>query len=201
MKPTLRDYHRRQTSLHATMLKRILPPSLLRRQFLTTSMNAVPSLLRSAALSTTSTTSPTIEPPPASPPAAIAQPDPSFSLLPLLRAQPQHYITIHIHSFPFLVTLGDTITLPFRLKGVVPGQTLRLTHASVLGSRDYTLKGNPWIDEKLYSCRATVVEETSEPMRVKEKTKRRQRKIKRVKSKHPYTVLRIKELVVNGGEE
>lgn len=122
-------------------------------------------------------------------------------LLPLLRAQPQHYITIHIHSFPFLVTLGDTITLPFRLKNVVPGQTLRLTHASILGSRDYTLKGSPWIDENLFSCRAAVVEETREPMRVKEKTKRRQRRVKTVKSKHPYTVLRIKELEVLGGKE
>ncbi|KAF8251397.1 hypothetical protein K440DRAFT_596028 [Wilcoxina mikolae CBS 423.85] len=188
------------------MLKRILWPSLLPRPFLVpaSTANTAPSILLRS-LSTTTTIDPPAAaaappPPPSPPPAAAVQPDTSLSLLPLLRAQPQHYITIHIHSFPFLVTLGDTITLPFRLKGVVPGQTLRLTHASVLGSRDYTLKGNPWIDEKLYSCRATVVEETSEPMRVKEKTKRRQRKIKKVKSKHPYTVLRIKELVVNGGE-
>lgn len=34
-------------------------------------------------------------------------------------------------------------------------------------------------------------------MRVKEKTKRRQRKVKKVKSKHRYTVLRICELEVN----
>ncbi|KAF8540880.1 ribosomal protein L21-like protein [Trichophaea hybrida] len=181
------------------MLKRILRPSFLPRQSLVPATNTFlsPPLLRSLSTTTTTISPPAATTPPPPPPAA----DTSLSLLPLLRAQPQHYITVHIHSFPFLVTLGDTITLPFRLKGVVPGQTLRLTHASVLGSRDYTLKGNPWIDEKLYSCRATVVEETSEPMRVKEKTKRRQRKIKKVKSKHPYTVLRIKELVVNGGEE
>ncbi|KAA8908991.1 aconitate hydratase [Sphaerosporella brunnea] len=120
----------------------------------------------------------------------------TLKLLPLLLSQPQHYITIHIHAFPFLVTAGDTVTLPFRLKGVTPGQTLRLTHASVLGSRDYTLKGAPYLDERLFRCHATVVAETAEPMRVKEKTKRRQRKIKKVKSKHVYTVLRIKEVVV-----
>ena len=136
------------------------------------------------------------------PPQPATPPSPSLStLLPLLRAQQNHYITIHIHGFPFLVTAGDTVTLPFRLKGVAVGQTLRLTHASVLGSRDYTLKGAPFIDEALYSCRATVVEETSEPMRIKTKTKRRNRKIKTVKSKHPYTVLRIKELVVKGEED
>lgn len=76
------------------------------------------------------------------------------------------------------------------------GDKLRITHASVLGSRDYTLKGNPYIDENLFQCRATVVEETSEPLRKKEKTKRRQRRIKTVKSKHPYTVLRISELII-----
>ena len=35
-----------------------------------------------------------------------------------------------------------------------------------------------------------------EPMRVMEKTKRRQRKVKRVKSKMKYTVLRITELKI-----
>lgn len=34
-------------------------------------------------------------------------------------------------------------------------------------------------------------------MRKKEKTKRRNRKIKTVKSKHRYSVLRIKELIIN----
>lgn len=67
----------------------------------------------------------------------------------------------------------------------------------MLGSRDYTLKGTPFIDEELFECRAVVVEETAEPLRVKEKTKRRQRRIKKVKSKHRYTVLRISELVIN----
>lgn len=87
--------------------------------------------------------------------------------------------------------------LPFRLKDVNVGDILRLTHASVLGSRDYTLKGCPFIDSNLFECRATVVEETSEPMRIKEKKKQRNRRIKTVKSKHRYTVLRIKELILH----
>jgi len=40
----------------------------------------------------------------------------------------------------------------------------------------------------------------SEPMRVKEKTKRRMRHVRKVKSKHRFTVLRITELGVNGVE-
>lgn len=59
------------------------------------------------------------------------------------------------------------------------------------------MKGNPYIDERLFECRATFLEETAEPLRKKEKTKRRNRKIKTVKSKHRYSVLMIKELVIN----
>ncbi|KAH0608993.1 uncharacterized protein H6S33_001221 [Morchella sextelata] len=128
--------------------------------------------------------------------AAATTPHPTLALLTALKAQPSQYITIHIHKFPFLVTVGDLVRLPFRLKDAAVGDSLRITHASVLGSRDYTLKGSPYIDPALFECRARVVEETSEPMRVKEKTKRRNRRIKKVKSKHRYTVLRISELVV-----
>ncbi|EWC46007.1 hypothetical protein DRE_04800 [Drechslerella stenobrocha 248] len=123
--------------------------------------------------------------------------------------QPPWYTTIHIHSYPYLVTLGDSITLPALLypprdpvtnplnKPLQPGDSIRLTHASTLGSRDYTIKGAPFIDPRLFNCRAIVVEVTAEPMRFKEKTKRRQRRVKTVKSKHRYTVLRICELAVN----
>jgi large subunit ribosomal protein L21 len=41
----------------------------------------------------------------------------------------------------------------------------------------------------------------SEPLRIMEKTKRRQRHVKHVKSKHRYTVLRITELEVKDLEQ
>ncbi|KAI1364562.1 hypothetical protein F5Y08DRAFT_204473 [Xylaria arbuscula] len=115
-------------------------------------------------------------------------------LFPLLRAQPRHYITAHIHGRPYLVTQGDQIRLPFKMPGVLPGDVLRLDRASVLGSRDYTLKGTPYIDAKLFECRATVLGTESEPLRIKIKTKRRNRRSQRVTSKHKYTMLRISEL-------
>ncbi|KAI1275989.1 hypothetical protein F5Y07DRAFT_367802 [Xylaria sp. FL0933] len=115
-------------------------------------------------------------------------------LYPLLRAQPRHYITAHIHGRPYLVTEGDQIRLPFKMPGVLPGDVLRLDRASVLGSRDYTLKGAPWIDSKLFECRATVLGTESEPLRIKIKTKRRNRRSQRVASKHKYTILRVSEL-------
>lgn len=135
-------------------------------------------------------------------------------MLPLLRAQPGgHYITLHIHGRPYLVTLGDTVRLPFLMPGVQPGDVLRLNRASVLGSRDLTLLPDEagernlrngevaYVDERLYECRAVVVGVDSEPMRTKEKTKRRNRKVKTVRSKHRYTVLRVSELRIKAPEE
>ncbi|KAH8161573.1 hypothetical protein CIB48_g6676 [Xylaria polymorpha] len=80
------------------------------------------------------------------------------------------------------------------MPGVLPGDVLRLDRASVLGSRDYTLKGAPWINLDLFLCRATVLGTESEPLRIKIKTKRRNRRSQRVTSKHKYTILRISEL-------
>ncbi|KAI0846892.1 hypothetical protein F5Y00DRAFT_242771 [Daldinia vernicosa] len=119
-------------------------------------------------------------------------------LFPLLRAQPAHYITIHIHGRPYLVTEGDRIRLPFLMHDVLPGDVLRLDRASTLGSRDYTLLGSPHVDPSLFECRATVLGVESEPLRVKIKTKRRNRRSRRVASKHRYTILRISELKLLG---
>lgn len=103
--------------------------------------------------------------------------------------------------------------LPFLMPGVSPGDVLRLNRASVLGSRDFTLRPTQpavrrgganevaYIDERVYECRATVVGVESEPMRTKEKTKRRNRKVKTVKSKLRYTVVRISELKIKSPEE
>lgn len=87
------------------------------------------------------------------------------------------------------------------MPGVQTGDVLRLNRASVLGSRDFTLKGAPYIDERLFEVRARVMGVESEPLRIKEKTKRRQRKVKRVKSKHRFTVLKIAEVRVKSLEE
>ena len=58
-----------------------------------------------------------------------------------------------------------------------------------------------YLDERLFVCRAVVMGVESEPMRIKEKTKRRQRRVKTVKSKLKFTVLRVKEVRVRGVED
>lgn len=123
------------------------------------------------------------------------------TLLPFLVAQPGHYITVHVHGFPYLVQEGDQIRLPFRMPGVMPGDVLRLNRASVIGSRDYTMKGAPHIDESVFECRATVLGTESEPLRIKIKKKRRQRRKRQAKSKHRYTILRISDLTIKNPED
>ena len=139
------------------------------------------------------------QPPSQSPPAPLSQS--VRSLLPLLRAQPAHFVTVHIHARPYLVTEGDAIRLPFRMPGVLPGDVLRLTRASVVGSRDLALRGAPYVDDRLFECRATVLGVESEPMRLKVKKKQRNRRTKTVKSKHRYTVLRVSELKIKDIDE
>lgn len=122
-------------------------------------------------------------------------------LLPLLAAQPSHFISAHIHGRPYLVTAGDIVRLPFRMPGVVPGDVLRLNRASSLGSRDYTLKGAPYLDERIFECRARVMGTEAEPMRTKTKKKRRNRRTRTVQSKHKFTILRISEVKINNLED
>lgn len=137
-------------------------------------------------------------------------------LLPKLCLQQPHYVVAHIHRFPYLLTEGDTLRLPFHMKDVSPGDVLRFNRASALGSRDYTLKaglnntesydtkrtGEPnYLDERLFECRLRVVGLETGPMMDKEKKKRRNRHRKVVHSKHKYTVLRVMQINVKTVDE
>lgn len=149
------------------------------------------------------------------------------SLLPALQTQKPHYIQAHIHRFPYLLTEGDTLRLPFEMHGVMPGDVLRFNRATIVGSRDYTLKAGfqspqhsspphvrgeqftnkkrtnepNYIDERLFECRMRVMGLDSGPMLIKEKKKRRIRRRKTVMSKHKYTVLKVMEVRVKSLDE
>ena len=166
--------------------------------------------------SESSSTSPTSSSPPTrSSPKPLVISKSLQSLLPALLSQPPFYITTHIHRFPYLLTTGDTLRLPFHLHGVFPGDILRFNRASIIGSREYTLKAGlnnsevydgkrrepNYLDERLYECRVRVIGVENQPMTMKEKTKRRNRKVKTVRSKHKYTVCKVIEVRVRGLEE
>ncbi|KAK7206042.1 ribosomal protein L21-like protein [Myxozyma melibiosi] len=107
------------------------------------------------------------------------------------------YATVKLHTHKFLVSVGDTVTLPFRMKDVEVGDVIRLTQIESLGSRKLTWKGEPFIDDERCVVRARVVEETKEPLRVKIRKKQRTRRTKHIKSKHTFTVLTISEIGYN----
>jgi len=102
------------------------------------------------------------------------------------------------------------------MKNVSPGDVLRFNRASILGSRDFTLKagtsntesydtkrtGEPnYLDERLFECRVRIMGIETQPMEFKEKKKQRNRHRKVVKSKHKYTLCRVMEVRVKGLEE
>lgn len=87
------------------------------------------------------------------------------------------------------------------MPNVKPGDVLRFNRASVLGSREFTMRGAPYLDERLFECRVRVIGTESEPLRVKEKTKRRQRHVRRVKSKHRYTIMKVMDVKVKTADE
>lgn len=121
--------------------------------------------------------------------------------LPHLVGQSPHYVVAELHARPYLITEGDHIRLPFLMPKVKTGDILRFNRASALGSRDFTLKGSPHVDERLFECRVRVIGVESEPLRIKEKTKRRQRHTKQARSKHRYTILRVMNVRIKSPEE
>ncbi|RAL12323.1 mitochondrial 54S ribosomal protein bL21m [Aspergillus homomorphus CBS 101889] len=161
------------------------------------------------------TSAPSTKPPASAPldPASLKKPvAPTFtkplelnqsllSQLPNLTSQQPHYIISHLHDKPYLLTQGDQIRLPFLMPNVKPGDVLRFNRASVLGSREFSLKGAPYVDERLYECRVRVMGVDSEPLRIKEKTKRRRRHVQQVRSKHKYTLLRVMDVKIKTAEE
>ncbi|CAG8936045.1 unnamed protein product [Penicillium salamii] len=124
-----------------------------------------------------------------------------LSQLPHLAGQKPHYVVAQLHARPYLLTEGDHLRLPFLMPKVKAGDILRFNRASAVGSRDFTMKGTPTIDERIYECRVRVTGVDSEPLRIKEKTKRRQRHTKHATSKHRYTLMRVMDVRVKTPEE
>ncbi|KAK4540813.1 hypothetical protein LTR36_008890 [Oleoguttula mirabilis] len=256
------------TVSHTTEAGNVPPPLLDSAQHVSTDRQAMKPVSRSPKLEppkqdATQASIPELTPPSPTDTSPMALSQSVRDLLPLLQAQGSHYITAHIYDRPYLLTQGDTVRLPFFMKDVAPGDILRLTKASNIGSRDYTLKASApapklksstmttmtvldpttgsldshsrvmatpspdsdspevtseltvaphfiphiakgkvgYLDDRLFVCRAVVMGVEAEPMRVKEKTKRRQRKVKSVKSKHRYTILKVKEVRIRGVDE
>ncbi|SCW00740.1 LAFE_0C10902g1_1 [Lachancea fermentati] len=113
-----------------------------------------------------------------------------------LKLSNELYAIFRIHNRPYLVTKGDKVYLPFKLKQAEVGDVLDLNDVTTIGSRNYKIVDYP-LDHSLYTIKATILEKTKRPMKVREVTKRRNRKVRHAKSKADLTVLRISELKLN----
>ncbi|CAI4043633.1 hypothetical protein SKDZ_10G1180 [Saccharomyces kudriavzevii ZP591] len=113
-----------------------------------------------------------------------------------LKLSNELYAVFRIHNRPYLVTKGDRVILPFKLKQAEVGDVLNMTDVTTLGSRNYKLVDSP-IEAGLYTLKATVVGKTKRAFQSREVTKRRNRRVRHANSKGDLTILRISELSVN----
>ncbi|RDB23442.1 Homocitrate dehydratase, mitochondrial [Hypsizygus marmoreus] len=120
---------------------------------------------------------------------AVVPPSTSAAL-DLIRSQPSQYVVASFAGRKYILTPRDLLTVP-RLRDVKVGDVLALDEIHELGSREYTLRGNPVIPPSHVKVEATVVEHTKGKMEFIFKKKRRKGYQKTITHKQPYTRLRI----------
>jgi large subunit ribosomal protein L21 len=117
-------------------------------------------------------------------------PSTTSTALSLIRSQPSQYVVATVAGRKYLLAPRDVLTVP-RLNDVRVGDVLALSEIHELGSREYTLRGNPVISSSRVMVEATVIEHTKGKQEVVVKRKRRKGYYKTIRNKHPYTRLRI----------
>lgn len=122
---------------------------------------------------------------------SAAAPMPALSnALSAIRSQPSRYVVASVAGRKYLLAPRDLLTVP-RLKDVRVGDVLTLSEIHEVGSREFTLRGNPTIPPEKVKVEATVVEHTKGKMEVIFKKKRRKGYQKTIKHKQTYTRIRI----------
>jgi large subunit ribosomal protein L21 len=120
-------------------------------------------------------------------PAAASSPTHALALI---HSQPSHYVVAAIAGRKYLLAPRDLVTVP-RLNDVRVGDILALSDIHEVGSREYTLRGEPTLPLGTVNVQATVVEHTKGAMETIVKFKRRKGYRKTIKHKQTYTRLRI----------
>ncbi|KAG9302745.1 hypothetical protein G9A89_009522 [Geosiphon pyriformis] len=113
-----------------------------------------------------------------------------------LRNQLRYYAVVEICGRAFLVTAGDLV-ITNRLKDVNLGDVMKLNRVRELGSKDFTIKGQPLISERFCSIKARVVEQPRGPQILTIKKKKGNPRTRHIRHKQFYTVLRICEVEMN----
>lgn len=132
---------------------------------------------------------------------SINSPPSLASLLSILKldsvASNYLYAIFKLHNMPYLVTKGDKVYLPFKLKKATIGDELSLNNVVTLGSPEYTYNDDKGIPVHAYDLKATVVEITREPAYEVIRKRPRCRRARRILADNFQTVLVINELKLN----
>ncbi|KAJ2487309.1 hypothetical protein IWW37_005308 [Coemansia sp. RSA 2050] len=119
----------------------------------------------------------------------------SVDLVNRLRDQQKYYATVVIKGRPFTVTQNDIIVMD-RIQELELGDSLALNQVTELGSRDYTIKGQPFIDSSLFKIEATVIEHPDGKLFTVTKKKRRTAHQKVTYHRNRHTMLRVSTIDV-----
>lgn len=122
--------------------------------------------------------------------AAAPAPSSTAQALSLIRTQPSQYLIASIAGRKYLLAPRDLLTVP-RLRDASVGDVLALDRIHEVGSRDYTIRGNPELSPEAVRVEATVVEHTKGKMEHIFKKKRRKGYERTIMHKQTYTRLRI----------
>lgn len=104
------------------------------------------------------------------------------------------YAVFKLHNMPYLVTKGDKVVLPFKLKNVEVGDLLVLNEVITLGSPEFTYQDNKGIPVELFTLNASVTEITREPYYEVYRKKQRCRRLKTFPVQNHQTIITINEL-------
>ncbi|RKO86912.1 hypothetical protein BDK51DRAFT_19650, partial [Blyttiomyces helicus] len=121
--------------------------------------------------------------------------DKTESALALLRSQNRYFAIVEIKRKPFFVHLRDMI-ITDRMKDLQIGDELILDRVREIGSDDFILRGNPYVDPKYFTLKTVVIEHTPS-MKMLTIHKKRVGKDKLRYNHAHHTMLRVTEISIN----
>ena len=102
---------------------------------------------------------------------------------------------MNIFNFPFTISRQDQIVM-HRLKDVQVGDIIKLDRIREIGSTDYTIKGNPWINSKFCHIEACVIEHGRGAKVAAKEPKKRKGHQRKVTIKPLTTTLLIRDIKI-----
>jgi len=108
----------------------------------------------------------------------------------LIRTEPSQYVVAAFLGRRYILSPRDILTVP-RMRDVSVGDVIELNAIQEVGSREYTIRGDPTLPQGAVRVKAVVMEHTKGALQKIEKFKRRKGYRRLLDHKQPFTRLRI----------